>query len=137
MTTVVLDLPDEVYERAQHLAQVRQQEVNIVIAEVLDDALPLTELEIEIDDWTEEDAALDREMQAYIAMHSQLKAKYFGQHVAVYGGQLIDHDQDFDALYGRVRKQHPDEIVWISTVKAEPIETIYIRSPRFVQEKND
>ena len=57
MTTVVLDLPDKVYERAQHLAQVRQQAVNELLAEVLDDALPLTELETEVDDWSEEDAA--------------------------------------------------------------------------------
>lgn len=136
MTTVVLDLPDKVYERAQHLAQVRQQAVNELLAKVLDDALPLTELETEVDDWSAEDAALEREMQAYIAMHPQLKEKYLGQHVAVYGGKLIDHDQDFDALYERVRKQYPDEVVWISTVKAEPIETIYIRSPRLIQENS-
>ncbi len=136
MTTVVLDLPDKVYERAQHLAQVRQQAVNELLAKVLDDALPLTELETEVDDWSAEDAALEREMQAYIAMHPQLKEKYLGQHVAVYGGKLIDHDQDFDALYERVRKQYPDEVVWISTVKAEPIEIIYIRSPRLIQENS-
>ncbi len=133
---VVLDLPDQVYERAQQLAQSRRQAVTDVITRVLDDALPLDESGEEIEAWSESNEALDREMQAYIAMHPLLKEKYFGQHVAVYGGQLIDHDKDFDSLYARVRKQYPDEIVWISTVKAEPVETIYIRSPRFVQADN-
>jgi signal transduction protein with GAF and PtsI domain len=135
-TQVVLELPDQVYERAQHLAQLRQQAVAEVITEVLNDALPSDELDTEVEESSSADKALDREMQAYIAMHPRLKEKYLGQHVAVYNGRLIDHDKDFDLLYERVRKQYPDEIVWMSTVKTEPIETIYIRSPRFVQEDN-
>ena len=136
-TQVILDLPDKMYERVHHLAELRQQAVAEVITGVLDHALPSDKLDAEIEESAEANEALDREMQAYIAMHPLLKEKYFGQHVAVYGGQLIDHDENFDALYERVRQQYPDEIVWMSTVKAEPIETIYMRSPRFVQADNN
>ena len=132
-TQVVLELPDQVYERAQHLAQLRQQAVAEVNTDVLDDVLPLDDINAESESSTATDDPLDREMQAYITMHPRLKEQYFGQHVAIYQGQLIDHDKDFDALYERVRQQYPDEIVWMSTVKAEPIETIYVRSPRWIQ----
>jgi hypothetical protein len=134
-TQVTLTLPEPLYERAEQLARLRQQDVAAVLKDVLDDTLPPVTAEAELFDLSESDDALDREMVAYIAMHPMLKEKYFGKHVAVYGGQLIDYDEDFEALYERVRKRYPDQIVWMSTVKDEPIETIYVRSPRWSDQK--
>jgi hypothetical protein len=133
-TQVTLSLPEKLYERAEHLARLRQQDITTVIEDLLDDTLPSIEGDNEISTVSQPDDALDREMQAYIRLHPALKEKYFGKYVAVYGGELIDHDEDFEALYERVRSQYPHDIVWMSPVKEEPIETIYIRSPRFVQE---
>jgi hypothetical protein len=63
-------------------------------------------------------------MEAYIGMHSMLKEKYFGKHVAIYGGKLIDFDQDPDALYVRIDEKYPDEFVWLSKVEEEAMPTL-------------
>lgn len=68
-------------------------------------------------------------MQAYIALHPQLKTTHFGQYVAIYGGQLVDHDADHAALYERIDARYPNEYVWMSKVEAEPMQTLHWRSP--------
>lgn len=84
-------------------------------------------------DLSEPNDALDREMQAYIAMHPQLKEKFFGQHVAIFQEELIDHDENYDNLIERVREKYPTETVWISTVSDDAIRTVHMRSPRLVK----
>jgi hypothetical protein len=87
-----------------------------------------------IDDWSEPNEAVDREMQAYVAMHPQLKQQFLGKHVAIYGGELIDMDDNFAALYARIDAKYPDEFVWLTPVEEEAIPTIVVRSPRFDRE---
>lgn len=123
---VTISIPNTLYRRARELARSRNQPVDAVLADVLDEALPPN---AEPD---EDDTAVSRERQAYIALHPMLKQKYLGQHVAIYGGQLIDVDTDYGALYSRIDAQHPDEFVWLATVAEEPIPTLVFRSPRFV-----
>jgi hypothetical protein len=65
----------------------------------------------EIIERSEPDPAVDREMEAYIAMHPMLKEKYFGKYVAVYHGELIDYDEDQESLYIRIDEQYPEEFV--------------------------
>ena len=84
-----------------------------------------------IEDWTTPDPAVDREEAAYIAMHPKLKETHFGKHVAIYGGKLIDEDSNRNALYDRIDAQYPDQFVWMTEVKDEPIDAVYMRSPRF------
>ncbi len=74
------------------------------------------------------------EEAAYHALHQELCRTYFGQYVAIYGGKLVDHDEDATPLYFRVRQQYPDEFVLITPVTSEPKETYRIRSPRLVLE---
>lgn len=80
----------------------------------------------------DENDAVEREMQAYIAMHPALTEKYLGQHVAVLDGQLIDVDPEYDALYQRIEAQYPDQFVWLTKIELEPIPTLVFRSPRFI-----
>lgn len=130
---VLVTLPDSVYERVQQLAQVHQQEIAEAIAEYLETNLPSVEPTRQIPETrSTQKAALAREKAAYIRMHPMLKEKYFGQHVAIYQGELIDMDSDYGQLYERIRARYPNEIVWLATVTEEPIETIVVRSPRFV-----
>lgn len=77
---------------------------------------------------------MEREMAAYIAMHPRLWETYPRQHVAIYHGELVAHDADFGTLYERILEKYQDEFVLLTTVKAEPIETIVVRSPRLVRE---
>lgn len=123
---VTISIPQTLYRRARELALARNQPVDAVLAEVLDEALP-PDVAPEVDA-----VAVEREMQAYIALHPMLKQKYLGQHVAIYGGQLIDVDADYGALYTRIDAQYPDTFVWLATVEEEPIRTLVFRSPRIV-----
>ncbi len=99
----------------------------INMAERLHQSLPST-TELKAD----EEAAVEREMQAYIALHPRLKEKYLGQHVAIYDGKLIDVDEDYGALYQRIDAQYPDEFVWLATVEEEAMPTLIFRSPRLL-----
>lgn len=130
---VTLTIPDSLYQRAQRLAQMRQRDVSDVIADVLDEALPAAD-ESNAIDWTEPDEAVDREMAAYIAMHPILKEKYLGEHVAILGGQLIDHDSNLEALSRRVYAKHAGQFIWITTVQETPIDTFRNPSIRLLAE---
>ena len=131
LATKTVDISDKLYARARRVAQTRHQDVSELIATILDENLPpLVTIEEE-----EEaiDAAADREMNAYIAMHPELRARFLGKHVAVYEGQLVDMDDDYEALYLRIDKKYPDQYVWLTTVREEPIPTLIFRSPRILR----
>lgn len=133
-TKITVKLPDSLYQRTQRFAHLHQQGLEEAISSLLEQALAVGEAEDEIIDLSEPDPAADREMQAYIALHPMLKERYMGQHVAIYGGQLVDHDQDFAALFTRIEQRYPNEFVWLATVEDEPLPTIYHRSPRLIQD---
>lgn len=138
----ILELPKALYDRVQRLAHDRQQPIPELIAEALDlaeengfvDEFSSAAISGEVDDWSEPDEVVEREMQAYIAMHPQLKKQFLGKYVAVHGGKLVDVDDNFDALYERIDARFPDEFVWLTPVEAEAISTILVRSPHFVTE---
>lgn len=73
---------------------------------------------------------LARETAAFRAMHQQLLERYPTEFVAIYRGQLIDHDVDQLALYLRIDELYPDEIILIKQVLPEVEEIYTIRSPR-------
>lgn len=78
--------------------------------------------------------AMAYEEAAFHAMHQELRQTYSGQHVAIYGGKLVDYDKDATALYLRVREQYPTEFVLMTPIHPEPEETYMLRSPRLVAE---
>lgn len=123
-------IPQPLYEKAEKFAKERQQDVSDWVTGVLDETVTFLEGDESFVDLSEPDEAVDREMEAYLAMHSLLWAKYPGQHVAIYGGELVDHDTDLNALYTRIEEQFPDEFVWITTVGSDPIETVTVTSFR-------
>jgi Family of unknown function (DUF5678) len=129
-------VPQKLYERVHRLAQRRQQPVAELIADFMDlvEEHQVFEEASAIDDWSEPNEAVDREMKAYVAMHPQLKQQFLGKHVAIYGGELIDMDDNFAALYARIDAKYPDEFVWLTPVEEEAIPTIVVRSPRFDRE---
>ncbi len=74
-------------------------------------------------------AKLDSEIEAYEAMHPELREKHFGQWVAVHNRQLVDHDPDHAELYRRVRVRYGRTSVLIRQVHEQPVEEIWIRTP--------
>ena len=127
---VTVSIPEAIVHRARKLARVRRRPVDAVIAELLDEALPPAEEATTAP--KSEDAAITREMESYVALHPSLKADYFGQHVAILDGHLIDHDADPAALYQRIVTRYGDRFVWMTAVEEEPLTTLVFRSPRIV-----
>lgn len=123
---ITVTIPQKLYRRVRDLARARNQPVDDVLADVLEQALP-ADYSSPIDI---EDDAVVREMQAYIQMHPLLKKKYLGQHVAILNGQLIDVDEDYGALYERIDAKYPAQFVWMATIEDEPMPTLVFRSPR-------
>ena len=128
--TVYVNIPlsKRVYEQVQKLAELRQQRVEDVIASHLVDTLPLPEADTA--STTTLDSDVQREKDAYLALHPQLKESHMGQYVAIFQEQLIDSDSDYGALFERIDDQYPDTFVWMTQVKEEPIDTLIFRSPR-------
>lgn len=132
---VTVTLSTDLSERVRQLAKQREQDIIAIVETILAEHLPD---QVEAQAWldlSEPDEAADREMKAYLELHPMLKEKYFGKHVAIHGGKLIDYDDSFDTLYDRIAQAYPDEFVWMSRVAEEPIETFVVRSPRFVQDE--
>ncbi len=73
------------------------------------------------------EARLKQEEAAFIAMHPQLLEKYEGKWVAVYGGQVIDVDDDGGVLYDRVLDQYGDDTpIYFQEIVKEVIPTFTI-----------
>jgi hypothetical protein len=132
-TKISLELTDDLYQQVRDFARLHEQPIEVAISTILEERLLADTVEDETIDWSEPDPDVEREMEAFITLHPSLKEQYMGQHVAIYHGQLIDHDQDFAALYGRIDKAYPEEFVWMATVEDEPLPTFRHLSPRFVR----
>lgn len=130
-TQVLLELPDHLYARAQELAAQHNQDVAGVITNLLQDALVNDE---QRPDHQQPNASMQREINAYLALHPSLVALYLGKYVAIYQGELVDHDSDFSILMRRVESRYPDDFVLVRRVEHEPTRTITIRSPRISRE---
>lgn len=69
---------------------------------------------------TAEREAIHAETASFWAQHEDLVAAYVGQHVALYQGQVVDHDADVVRLEQRVRARFGPLPVLIALVKPGP-----------------
>jgi hypothetical protein len=74
-------------------------------------------------------AKLDREIEAFLGMHGELRRQYLGQWVAIHDQTLVDHDPDQMALYQRIRARFGRTSVLIRRVSDEPDRDVWLRSP--------
>jgi predicted transcriptional regulator len=130
MTVTVSDL---VYDRIKNLAYAQQQPLSEIVEQLLAHSLPSNEAVVS-GTLDEAEKAIKHEIAAYHRMHAWLWEKYPNQHVAIYQGEIVDHDQDGATLSLRIYQRLPDEVVLIRQVEAVPEREIRIRSPRFVRE---
>ena len=121
---ITLTIPDKLFQQARRIAQMRKKPV----AEILAEAIMLDDNEPEQPD---EPAGVGQEKAAYRALHGWLWQNYPGEHVAIYQGQLVDHDPDGLALSRRIYQRFPTEFVLIRQVEAETERILQFRSPRF------
>jgi hypothetical protein len=125
---VNVPLSEKSYRRIKQWAELRQQDVGEAIADYLAD-VPLPAEENVVPP-SKPAPQVEQEKSAYLQLYPQLKRSHSGQYVAIYQGQLVDHDEDYGALFARIDDQYPDEFVWLTRVGDEPIDTIRFRSPR-------
>lgn len=73
---------------------------------------------------------IQREEDAFRAMHAELLNTHLGQWVAVHRGHLVDSDTDLLALFQRIEQHYAETPVLIRQVTPEPEEIYVFRSPR-------
>jgi hypothetical protein len=95
---------------------------------VLDGEQAADSQETFVEENVREDKAVVREREAFISLHPALLLQYPNEYVAIYQGQLVDHDPDGLALSLRVHQRFPDEFVWTAPLKAQAIEEWVIRN---------
>ena len=60
--------------------------------------------------------AIHAETEAFWAMHDELVAQFANHHVAIYGGEVVDHDLDARRLETRIRERFGTAPVLIAQV---------------------
>jgi hypothetical protein len=117
MSTVML--AEETVSKLELVAEQRGVSVEILAEQAIQEFL-----------LAERREAIRRESVAFRAMHAQLLLTHAGRYVAIYQGQLIDHDVDQLALYRRVSQQYREAAILIRQVTSSPDEVYTVRSPR-------
>ncbi len=75
--------------------------------------------------------AIQAETRLFWAMYDELVPTYSGQHIALYQGKVIDHDEDVSRLEKRIRKQMGLLPVLIAPVKSVKRRELKWRGGRF------
>ena len=73
-------------------------------------------------------AKIGRELDAYVAQHERLRQTHFGRWVAFHDGELVDCDDDQQALYKRIRSKFGRTAVLMTEVREKPIQEIHYNS---------
>lgn len=121
---MTITLPDPIYQQAQRLAQSTQQNVQEVLIEVITRNFKPFPVH-------ENRSAMLLEIEAFRSLHPRLVDHYTGQYVAIFRGQLVDHDNDPVELLKRVKEKFPGQTVLRRKVDANPDPVLQFRSPRF------
>lgn len=122
-TQVTIDLPDHVYRRVESIALQSRRGVDEFLADVVARSVRAFPVNPNRE-------AMLREVAAFRAMYPTLRRDHFGEYVAIYQGQLVDHDADPIALLGRIRRDYLGRTVLRRKVEDVPDVTLRFRSPR-------
>ena len=119
---ITLPIPEDVYRQVENVAATTNRDVVEVLLETISHTFapfPVNPNRV----------AMKKEIEAYKAMHPELVKKYLGQYVAIYQGQLVDHDADPVALHRRVAAEFPHKTLLsrLDQEEAEPV--LHMRSP--------
>lgn len=123
---VEVSIPEYIYKQARQTAERESRPVNDILNDLIVQAFPTFHVH-------PQRAQMEAEVAAFERQKSELLAGYEGQYVAIYQGNLIDHDDDITALAVRIDEAYPDEIVLIKQVLAEADQELVIRSPRLIR----
>ena len=102
-------LPPDLEASLEQEAERRDTSVNVLVSEAVRDYIDKLHMK-----------KLEQEIDAFRAMHEELKQEYFGEWVAFHERKLVDHDADKSALLRRVRAQYSRATVLVRQVENEP-----------------
>lgn len=125
---VTITLPEPVFQEVLKVADSTQQNVQDVLADVITrnfQPFPVHENR----------EAMLQEIEAYKALHAQLVEQYKGQYVAIFRGEMVDHDVNPVELLKRVKHQFPGQTVLQRKVETDPDPILRFRSPRLIPNK--
>lgn len=117
-TNATVIIPQYLYERVQQIAKRQYRDVNEVASEMLEKGISPWENTA----WITPER--EREKEAFHHLHDMLLKKHKGEYIAIYNGQLIDHDTNRTALFKRIEENYPDQYVLIRPVNQTP-EIVY------------
>ncbi len=120
---ITLSVPEDIYRQVEQVATETQRAVTDVFLETISSKFPPYPAH-------PNRAAMQKEIAAYKEMHAHLVKKYLGKYVAIYQGELVDHDADPVTLHKRITTKYPEQVILSRKVQkaAEPI--LHMRSPR-------
>ncbi len=124
-TQITLIIPDHIYQQVQQLSESEKRPISDIINNALSYTFPAIHV-------NPRRAQMEQETVVFWEIHPQLLAQYEGQYVAMYQGQVVDHDQDRLALVARIDQKYGDVIVLIKKVTAASEPDLYFRSPRLL-----
>ena len=112
---IEITLSDALYKRAEQLARQQRRNIPDALTTLLENTLPpLEQVSAAVID-----EEVEREREAYLRLHPQLLAQYANEYVAIYGGELVDHDADKHALFQRIDERYPDKFVLMRQVQQQ------------------
>lgn len=136
MAGLAQDIEHEIVQIVRNLPVKSATEVRDFAEFLAYKATTLSRTQSVLTDWDKQAAAIDREQRAFESQHSDLLKQYRGRYIAMIGGQVVDHDLDRVALRRRIRQRYGSSPVLITSVEDEPVQTVWIRSPRLVAEES-
>jgi hypothetical protein len=122
---IIVTVPNEIYRRIAKQAEASRRQVSDIVNEVLADTFSQPQNKI-----NPAQEKMLQEVEAYKNMHPALAEKYLGYYVAIYQGELVDHDTDQEALFFRIREKYPHQVVLQRQVLTEADPVLHFRSPR-------
>ncbi len=125
---ITITVPNKIYRQIAKQAKKDRKNVSDIVKDVV--ANTFSQQKFSLNPTREK---MLQEVAAYKSMHASLVKTHLGQFVAIYKGQLIDHDSDKNALFFRVKEKFPTQVVLQRQVMEDPDPILHFRSPRFVQ----
>lgn len=124
---LMVTISEETYRHASQLAHEQNSAVEQLIRDAIEHQFAPFPINTRRDD-------MQREESHYRRLHAELVKQYLGLYVAIYQGQVVDHDQELAAIADRLRQTHPDETVFVRKVELQPERLIRARSPRLIRD---
>ena len=120
---VKLKIPAELWLRIKQIAEDSNRDVEELLIDSISSSYQAFPVNKDRD-------LMKQEIQAYEVMHPLLVKEYLGEYVAIFQGELVDHDPDPVSLHNRITAKYPNEVVLSRKVEQTASPVIHMRSPR-------